>query len=180
MKNHENRPGTMKNQPLIQKTPRDEHGAPTDLLCCKWESAHGVVQLKVIIFRGLRGVTTDLHDTAWESDDFSSRTRSHNWPFRCLDLKKGNRKGLPTYVTTLGHVTSSTSTIQRVSTRTLSNSCYIIELTTKLVAQWPQELQVWWTKEKWLVQKKYELRYYLKDSGWRIRWLYLSLGLSLV
>ena len=24
-------------------------------------------------------------------------------------LKKGNRKGLPTYVTTLGHVTSSTS-----------------------------------------------------------------------
>ena len=103
MKNHENRPETMKNQPLIQKTPRDEHGAPTDLLCCKWESAHGVVQLKVIIFRGLRGVTTDLHDTAWESDHFSwltytgsqltfmtqnekaiifcdLLTRGHNWP----------------------------------------------------------------------------------------------------
>ena len=49
-----------------------------------------------------RGVTTDLQDTAWESDDFSSPTRGHNWlawesddflsptrghnwPFRCLD-----------------------------------------------------------------------------------------------
>ena len=48
--------------PLIQKTSRDEHGAPTDLLWCKWESAHGVIQLKVIIFRDLRGVTTDLLD----------------------------------------------------------------------------------------------------------------------
>ena len=41
---------------------------------------------KVIIFRDLRGVTTELHDTAWESDHFSWLTRGHNWPFRCLDF----------------------------------------------------------------------------------------------
>ena len=41
---------------------------------------------KVIIFRGLRGVTIDLHDTAWESARFSLLTRGHNWPFRCLDF----------------------------------------------------------------------------------------------
>ena len=59
---------------LIQKTSRDEHGTPTVLLWCKWESAHGVIQLtfmtqneKVIIFRDLL-------------------TRGHNWPFRCLDF----------------------------------------------------------------------------------------------
>ena len=33
----------------------------------------------------LRGVTTDLHDTGWESDHFSLPTRGHNWRFRCLD-----------------------------------------------------------------------------------------------
>ena len=57
--------------PLIQKASRDEHGTPTDLLWCKWESAHGVIQLtfmtqneKVIIFRhiGVGGVTIDLLD----------------------------------------------------------------------------------------------------------------------
>ena len=40
---------------------------------------------KVIIFRDPRGVTTDLHNTEWESDDFLWPTRGHNWPFRCLD-----------------------------------------------------------------------------------------------
>ena len=35
---------------------------------------------KVMIFRHLRRVTTDLHDTAWESDDFSLPTQGHNWP----------------------------------------------------------------------------------------------------
>ena len=34
----------------------------------------------------LHGVTTDLYDTEWESDDFLSGTRGHNWPFRCLDV----------------------------------------------------------------------------------------------
>ena len=38
--------------PLIQKTSRDKHATPTDL----WNE-------KVIIFRDIRGVTTDLHDT---------------------------------------------------------------------------------------------------------------------
>ena len=41
---------------------------------------------KVMIFRHVGGVTTDLHDTGWESDDFSSHRRGHNWPFRCLDV----------------------------------------------------------------------------------------------
>ena len=89
---------------LIQKTSRDEHGTPTVLLWCKWESAHGVIQLtfmtqheKVLIFRYLltqghnwpswhrmrkcsffvtylHGVTTDLHDTEWESAHFSLLT----------------------------------------------------------------------------------------------------------
>ena len=40
--------------PLIQKTSRDKHAAPTDL----WNE-------KVLIFRDPRGVTTDLHDTEW-------------------------------------------------------------------------------------------------------------------
>ena len=44
--------------------------------------------MKVLIFRHVRGVTTDLHDTEWESAHFSSRTRGHNWPFRCLDYVK--------------------------------------------------------------------------------------------
>ena len=40
---------------------------------------------KVIMFRYPGGVTTDLHDTGWESAHFSLRTRGHNWPFRYLD-----------------------------------------------------------------------------------------------
>ena len=40
---------------------------------------------KVMIFHDQRGVTTDLHNTEWESDDFSWPTRGHNRPFRCLD-----------------------------------------------------------------------------------------------
>ena len=31
-------------------------------------------------FRYLSGVTSDLQDTAWESDHFSSLTRGHKWP----------------------------------------------------------------------------------------------------
>ena len=71
---------------LIQKTSRDEHGTPTVLLWCKWESAHGVIQLtfmtqheKVLIFRYWRTVPTDLHDAAWESPHFSLLTRGPNW-----------------------------------------------------------------------------------------------------
>ena len=39
---------------------------------------HTVIQLKVIIFRYLCGVTTDLHATGWESDHFSWLTLGHN------------------------------------------------------------------------------------------------------
>ena len=44
MKNHENLLGTMKNQPGTMKN-------------------HGNQPKTVIIFRDIRGVTTDLHDT---------------------------------------------------------------------------------------------------------------------
>ena len=46
-------------------------GVTTDLHDTEWNE-------KVIIFLDLRGVTTDLHDTARESDYFSSLTRGHN------------------------------------------------------------------------------------------------------
>ena len=40
----------------------------------------------MLIFRDTHGVITNLQDTGWESDHFSSPTQGHNWPFRCLDL----------------------------------------------------------------------------------------------
>ena len=44
--------------------------------------------MRVLFFRDTRGVTTDHHDTEWESAHFLPPTRGHNWPFRCLDDKK--------------------------------------------------------------------------------------------
>merc|ERR1711978_374454 len=62
--------------PLIHKTSRDKHAAPTDLWNEKvlsFRDIRGVTtdlhdtecNEKVLIFRDIRGVTTDLHDTEW-------------------------------------------------------------------------------------------------------------------
>ena len=65
-----------------------------ELWSCDMNSTLGSV-VPLAMFRYLRGVTTDLHDTAWESDHFSLRTRVHNWPFRCSDCSHESKQTMP-------------------------------------------------------------------------------------
>ena len=39
--------------------------------------------------------TMKNHDTGWESDHFSLRTRVHNWPFRCSDCSHESKQTMP-------------------------------------------------------------------------------------
>ena len=99
-KTMKNQPGTMKNHDTAWESAHFSllmrgHNWPSwhRMRKCTFFVSYAGSQLtfmteneKVHIFRYLRGVTTDLHDTELESAHFLLLTRGHNWPFRCLDV----------------------------------------------------------------------------------------------